>query len=66
MLKTGFRGERKKTPPPPPPPRGGGECGDGKSKETSHLTHTPLSRCTYPVVAGYLGEGEGSNGKGSK
>jgi len=65
MLKTGFRGERKRI-LTASLSQGEGECGDGKSKETSHLTHTPLSRCTYPVVAGYLGEGEGSDGKRNK
>ena len=65
MLKTGFRGERKRI-LIPSLSQGEGECGDGKSKETSHLTHTPFSRCTYPAIAGYLGEGEGSDGKGNK
>ena len=65
MVKTEFRGERKRI-LTPSLSQGEGECGDGKSKETSHLTHTPFSRYTYPVAAGYLGEGEGSDEKGNK
>ena len=51
--KRGFRGERKGI-LTPSLSQGEGECCDGKSKETSHLTHTPFSRYTYPVVAGYF------------
>ena len=36
MVKTGFRGERKRN-PHPSLSQGEGECGDGKSKETSPL-----------------------------
>ena len=43
---------------PPPSPLEEGECGDGEAKEISPFTHTPLSRCTYPAIAGYLNEGE--------
>jgi len=46
MLKTGFRGERKRNPHPVPLPRRG-ECGDGKSKETTLFTHTQLSLATF-------------------
>ncbi|ACU92351.1 hypothetical protein Coch_0794 [Capnocytophaga ochracea DSM 7271] len=35
-----------------------GECSDGEAKETSPLSHTPLSRGTYPAVAGYLQRGK--------
>ena len=68
MLKTGFRGERKGNPLPVPLPRRGGTVTShlfGKPpnprrgtswerRQTSPFSHTPLSRCTYPVVAGYL------------
>ena len=41
-----------------------GECSDGEAKETSPLSHTPLSRGTYPAVAGYLQRGNVVTGKG--
>ncbi len=50
MAKRGFRGERKGI-LTPSLSQGEGECSDGEAKETSPLY-------TYPVVAGYLGEGE--------
>ena len=56
MLKTGFRGERKGI-LTPSLSKGEGECRDEKLKETSSLSHTPLSRGTYPAVAGYLQRG---------
>ena len=62
MEKTGFRGERKRKRHQALGHRQQGEC-DGKSKETSPFSHTPLSRCTYPAVAGYLNEGECSDEK---
>ena len=57
MEKTGFRYERKENPHPVPLQRRG-ECRDEKLKETSPFSHTPLSRGTYPAIAGYLNEGE--------
>ena len=41
-----------------------GECSDGEAKETSPLSHTPLSRGTYPAVAGYLQRGNVGTKKG--
>ena len=35
----------------------------GEAKETSPFTHTPLSRGTYPAVAGYLQRGSVVTGK---
>ena len=46
MLKTGFRGERKGI-LTPSLSQGEGECGDGKSKETTLFTHTQLSLATF-------------------
>ena len=43
MVKTGFRDERKRI-LTPSLSQGEGECGDGKLKETSSFSHTPLSR----------------------
>jgi len=31
---------------------------EGNVVKISSFTHTPLSRCTYPAIAGYLEEGE--------
>ncbi len=56
MLKIGFRDERKRI-LTPSLSQGEGECGDGKSKETFPLTHTPLLRGTYSAVSGYLQRG---------
>ena len=57
MLKTGFRGERKRI-LTPSLSQGEGECGDGKGKgnvvKIFFFTHTPFSWGTYPTVAGYL------------
>ena len=62
MVKTGFRGERKRI-LTPSLSKGEGECRDEKLKETSSLSHTSLSWGTYPAVAGYLNEGECGDGK---
>ena len=47
----------------PPNPRRGTSW---KRRQTSSLIHISLSRGTYPAIAGYLGEGECSDGKGKK
>ena len=47
----------------PPNPRRGTSW---KRRQTSAFTHTPLSQCTYPAIAGYFGEGEGSDRKVKK
>ena len=46
MLKTGFRGERKRI-LTPSLSQGEGECSDGKNDETSPFTHTQLSLATF-------------------
>ena len=56
MVKRGFRDERKGI-LTPSLSQGEGECGDGKNNETSPFSHTPLSRGTYPAIAGYLQKG---------
>ena len=60
MLKKGFRGERKRI-LTPSLSQGEGECSDGKVEgnvvKMFFFTHTPLSRGTYPAVAGYLQRG---------
>jgi len=45
----------------PPNPRRGTSW---KRKQTSPFTHTPLSRYTYPAVAGYLQRGSVATGRG--
>ena len=47
----------------PPNPRRGTSW---KRRQTSLFTHTLLLWGTYPAVAGYLNEGECSDGKGEK
>ena len=60
MLKTGFRGERKRI-LTPSLSQGEGECSEGKVEgnvvKIFSFTYTSLSQCTYPVVAGYLRRG---------
>ena len=63
MGKRGFRGERKRI-LTPALSQGEGECCDGKNNETSPYSHTPLSRGTYPAVAGYLQRGNVGTKKG--
>ena len=45
MLKTGFRGERKRI-LTPSLSQGEGVCSDGEAKETSPFSHTQLSLAT--------------------
>ena len=55
MLKSGFRGERKRI-LTPSLSQGEGVCSDGEAKETSPFTHTQLSLATFKreTVTSYL------------